>query len=229
MESGGSLFDIVLLAVVAAFLVLRLRGVLGRRTGHEKPPANVITGGTSADPDGSDDDNVVRIPDRERSPEPGGEAQGAAPDGPPALSRLLREDPGFTQQDFLNGARMAFEMVVDAFARGDKDTLRPLLSREVFGNFTGAIDARDRTGEVEETTLVGIKSATITDSTMEGRMAYLTVTFVSEEVRVVRDRDGAVVSGDPNRVIEVTDVWTFGRNIRAADPNWQLVATESPE
>ena len=227
MESGGSLFDIVLLAVVAAFLVLRLRGVLGRRTGHEKPPANVITGATSADSDGPDDDTVVRIPDRERSP--GQEGQGAAPDGPPALSRLLREDPGFTQQDFLNGARMAFEMVVDAFARGDKDTLRPLLSREVFGNFTGAIDARDRTGEVEETTLVGIKSATITDSTMEGRMAYLTVTFVSEEVRVVRDRDGAVVSGDPNRVIEVTDVWTFGRNIRAADPNWQLVATESPE
>lgn len=223
-------FDIFLFALIAVFLVLRLRGVLGRRTGNEKQGPTDIFGRQSHENDGQNDtapqtDNVYRLPDS------GNEQDGAdVPSGTFAtLQEIQRNDPNFTQQDFLNGARMAFEMIVEYFAKGDKDGLNPLLSAEVYKNFAAAIDARAEKGEHEETTLVGIKSASIHDASLEGRTAYVTVKFVSEEVSVIRNADGDVVDGDPNQVVEAEDLWTFARNIESRDPNWQLVATETPE
>ena len=233
MGEGFQFFDILILAAVALFGVLRLRSVLGKRTGFQEPKEPPVFGGPhppdegqhsrDSGPDGSD--NVVHLPDRGRR-EP---TEGSAATGPAALSQLQQQDPYFNQQDFLNGARMAFEMIVEAYSRGDQDTLRPLLSRDVFRNFAQAIESRDQTGEIDETTLVGIRNAEIVDASIEGRTAYVTVKFSSEEVSVVRNAAGDVLSGDPSKVIEVVDLWTFARNLEAADPNWQLVATESPE
>ena len=226
-------FDIFLFALIAVFLVLRLRGVLGRRTGNEKQGPSDIFGRQTHDQDAngaqnepaSKTDNVYRLPDSAN-----GQDAANVPSGTFAtLQKIQKSDPNFTQQDFLNGARMAFEMIVEYFAKGDKDGLNPLLSAEVYKNFAAAIDARAEKGEHEETTLVGIKSATIHDASLEGRTAYVTVKFVSEEVSVIRSADGEVVSGDPNKVIEAEDLWTFARNIESRDPNWQLVATETPE
>ncbi|MBX2832351.1 MAG: Tim44/TimA family putative adaptor protein [Rhodospirillales bacterium] len=226
-------FDIFLFALIAVFLVLRLRGVLGRRTGNEKQGPSDIFGRQSHENDsdkGQNDtaaqtDNVYRLPESDNDLD----AENVPSDTFATLQQIQKYDPNFTQQDFLNGGRMAFEMIVEYFAKGDKDGLNPLLSPEVYKNFAAAIDARAEKGEHEETTLVGIKSASIHDASLEGRTAYVTVKFVSEEVSVIRNSEGDVVSGDPNKVIEAEDLWTFARNIESRDPNWQLVATETPE
>jgi len=226
-------FDIFLFALIAVFLVLRLRGVLGRRTGNEKQGPSDIFGRQSHENDadkGQHDtaaqtDNVYRLPESDNDQD----AANVPSDTFATLQQIQKFDPSFTQQDFLNGGRMAFEMIVEYFAKGDKDGLNPLLSPEVYKNFAAAIDARAEKGEHEETTLVGIKSASIHDASLEGRTAYVTVKFVSEEVSVIRNSEGDVVSGDPNKVIEAEDLWTFARNIESRDPNWQLVATETPE
>ncbi len=234
---GLQYFDIILFALIAVFLVLRLRSTLGRRNGEEKQGPTDVFGRRSHEDDSKGakngapqpTDNVYRLPDADKA---AGKADGTvAADSSTfgVLQQIQKADPDFTQQDFLNGARMAFEMIVEYFAKGDKDGLSPLLSAEVYKNFAAAIDARAEKGEREETTLVGIKSATIHDATLEGRTAYITIKFVSEEVSVIRNNDGDVVSGDPNQVIEAEDLWTFARNIESRDPNWQLVATETPE
>lgn len=225
-------FDIILFALIAVFLILRLRSVLGRKTGNEKQgPTDIYGRRTRDDANGvsprensgtQSSDNVYRLPDAQK---------GNAADNPvssPALTQIQLADSSFSQQDFLNGARMAFEMIVESFAKGDKDTLNSLLSPEVYKNFSSAIDARANSDEHEETTLVGIKSAVIDDANIEGRTAYITVKFVSEEVSIVRNKAGDVVSGDPNQVIEAEDLWTFARNLESSDPNWLLVATETP-
>jgi|TARA_R110001583_G_scaffold96819_3_gene241369 predicted lipid-binding transport protein (Tim44 family) len=226
-------FDIILFALIAVFLILRLRSVLGRKTGNEKQgPTDVFGRRTHDDTSGpgqkeaaasSGDDNVYRLPDSGRSNET------ANPVSKPALTQIQLADKSFSQQDFLNGARMAFEMIVESFAKGDKDTLKSLLSTEVYKNFATAIDDRASRDEHEETTLVGIKTAEIHDATVEGRTAYITIKFVSEEVSIVRNKAGDVISGDPNNVIEAEDLWTFARNLESSDPNWQLVATEIPD
>ncbi|PKR54690.1 hypothetical protein COO20_08035 [Thalassospira marina] len=226
-------FDIILFALIAIFLVLRLRSVLGRKTGNEKQgPTDVYGRRTQNDANGTSprdstaqhgSDNVYRLPDSNRK----STAENTV--SSPALTQIQLADGSFSQQEFLNGARMAFEMIVESFAKGDKDTLSSLLSPEVYKNFSSAIDDRATSDEHEETTLVGIKSAVIHDASVEGRTAYITVKFISEEVSIMRNKAGDVISGDPNNVIEAEDLWTFARNLESSDPNWQLVATETPD
>jgi predicted lipid-binding transport protein (Tim44 family) len=146
-----------------------------------------------------------------------------------ALARIHAADPEFDPRAFVEGARGAFEMIVTAFAQGDAAALRPLLSDEVFDNFKSAIDARKRAGQTLETTLVGINSIDIIEADLQGRLAIVTVKFVSEQVNVTRDGEGKAVEGDPALVTSVTDIWSFARNTRARDPNWTLVATRSPQ
>jgi predicted lipid-binding transport protein (Tim44 family) len=118
-------------------------------------------------------------------------------------------------------------MILDAYAKGDSQTLKPLLNPEVFANFSQAIRDREQAGETLEDTLVGIKSAEIVEAYLDGRTVNVTVKFVSEQINVTRDESGDVVDGNPNAVIEVTDFWTFARDAKSRDPNWTLVATNS--
>ncbi len=224
--------DIILLAMVAAFLVFRLRSVLGKRTGHERPPHDPYARRDDAPgrPDAAeanDDDTVVSLPDRSSSPEP----QSDIPDGTPAtdgLKSIQAADSNFSVNEFIEGVRMAFEMIVTSFASGERDTLRPLLSDEVYENFAGAIVERAGRSETMEMTLVGIREAEVLEATMDGRVAFVTTKIVSEQIEVVRDAAGEPVSGDPTKVTTVTDIWTFARNTRSRNPNWTLVATEAP-
>lgn len=225
MGEGFQFIDIILLAMVAGFVVLRLGSVLGRRTGHEqrRPPMAKPTRDR-------DDETVVPLPERGRQDEPSTDAPevDVAPSAMAGLSRIKMVDRSFDAAEFLAGARAAYEMIVTAFAAGEKETLKPLLSDEVFRNFSQAIDQRKRDGHTLETTLVGIKKAEIIDADLKGRHAEVTVRFVSELINATRDASGALVGGNPNAVDEVVDIWTFARDTRSGDPNWLLVGTTTP-
>jgi predicted lipid-binding transport protein (Tim44 family) len=226
MGGGFQFLDIILFAVVAVFLVLRLRSVLGRRTGTEQrrdpfagAPANdqpVRREAPAAVPDLSAKPVIAPAPDAPATPIAAG------------LARIRQADPNFDDAHFLAGCRAAFEMIVNAFANGDAATLRPLLSDEVFANFNGAIEERRKAGHAHTTTLVGIRAIDLLEADMQGRNAVLTVKIVSDQINVTHDAEGRVVEGDPTAVVAVTDIWTFSRNTRSRDPNWTLVATRSP-
>jgi predicted lipid-binding transport protein (Tim44 family) len=213
--------DVILFAMVAGFLVLRLRSVLGRRTGNERRrdpfPQRAPTR----------PDTVVTLPEPGKSlAAPVIEAEPANPvaDG---LMHIRRADPGFDPASFSEGARIAFEMVVTAFAKGDKAALRSLLSDEVFVPFAGAIDERLAAKETLETRIVHLRSADIVEAGLDGQTARVTVKFVSEQINLTRAVDGSIVDGDPDQPAEKTDYWTFARDTRSSDPNWVLVATSS--
>lgn len=231
--------DIILFALVAAFLILRLRNVLGRRDGHQqpqshdpfKPPEGRERRKPATSPD-HPDDKVIPLPDRgERPAEPrevDASLEGATP-LQAGLAQVKIADPHFNEDDFLSGARMAFEMILGAFAAGDTGTLKPLLSPEVFSNFAQSIREREQAGETMELNVVGIHSAEIVEAYMAGRTAHLTVKFVSEQISIVRNQKGEIVEGDPQHGSEAIDFWTFARDTRSPDPNWTLVATGAPE
>jgi predicted lipid-binding transport protein (Tim44 family) len=220
MEDFPHYFDIVLFAMVAVFLVLRLRSVLGRRTGNERQR-----------------ELMRRIPPRGNNVVAFGNRGPAAPasrvDAPPGggteggLAQIRAADPGFDPGQFVAGARIAFETIVGAFAGGDKAALRPLLSDDVFRPFAGAIDERNAAAEQLETRIVQLKAAEIEEAELAGSAARVTVKFVSDQIHVLRAHDGSVVDGDPDHPIEKTDFWTFVRDTRSSDPNWALVATAS--
>jgi len=143
------------------------------------------------------------------------------------LEAIAADDPAFDAKEFLTGGRAAYEMVVTAFAEGDRKTLRTLLAREVLEGFEAAIKDRETRGETVETRFVAIDKAEITGAELRGRTAQVTVRFVSQLISVTRDRAGAVVDGSADKVVDVTDVWTFSRDLSSRDPNWKLVATEA--
>lgn len=222
MGDGGFQFlDILLLGAIAGFIILRLRAVLGQRTGHQqqrrRPPGE-------AEPPvaESERDNVVALPRRDDQPLPAE----ADPDG--KIARIRAIDASFDGAEFLEGAKAAYEMIVTAFAAGDKDTLRPLLSREVFADFAAAIDDRAKRGETVETTFVGFRGAAITETQANNRIAEVTIKFESELITMTRDAQGHVIGGHANTVEQVTDIWTFARDTRSRDPNWTLIATTAP-
>jgi predicted lipid-binding transport protein (Tim44 family) len=223
MESGGFL-DIIFFAMVAAFLILRLRSVLGRKTGHEPKPRDTLTRGRREE---EVPGRVIELPDRNPK-SPAIEAVATDDKVGAGLTQIQLADSGFDPETFLGGARSAFEMIVHAFATGDTGTLRSLLSDEVLASFQAAIKTRLEKGETLETTVVSIKSAEILEASLQGRVANLTLKFVTEQINVTRDTAGNAVEGDPNRVSEVTDLWTFARDMRSRDPNWKLVETRSP-
>ena len=234
MDDGIQFLDIILFAAIAAFFVLRLRGVLGKRTGHEKRPK--YDPFAKPDQDEGEEDKVIPLPDRSRAAktdqadEEAAEAAEAAAETPLSvgLMQIGRVDKAFDEEQFLSGAGTAFEWIINAFAQGDTKALRPLLSNDVYGDFAGAIEEREGAGQTLETTMVGITEAAIIEAELQGRTAFITIKFVSEQVNVVRDSDGEVVEGDPSHVTKITDIWTFARNTRSRDPDWTLVATRSP-
>lgn len=227
MGDGGFQFlDILLLGAIAGFIALRLRAVLGQRTGHEQQRRQQNGSGESPADTGEAADNVIPLPRRD---EDAPEAAALPPAQQyPELAKILAADPHFDAADFMEGAKAAYEMIVTAFAASDKQALKSMLSREVFADFEQVIDDRARKGELQETTFVGLKNASFADSQVNGRIGEVTVKFESELISVTRDRNGVVVAGDPSRVDSVTDIWTFARDLRSRDPNWTLVATASP-
>jgi predicted lipid-binding transport protein (Tim44 family) len=240
-------FDIwtIIFLTLAVVIFVKLRSVLGQRTGRERPPYDPYSARDSVRPDAvrpSTNDNVVTLPGRiaepaQKSAEPAVPVvlaadrwSGVAETGSPiaaGLDAIVREDKTFDAKHFVAGARAAYEMIVTAYAEGDRRTLKNLLSKDVYDGFEGAIKEREGKGETTESRFVSIDKSDITGAEMRGKTAQVTIRFVSQLVSVTRDRGGAVVEGNPEKVTDVTDVWTFARDVSARDPNWKLVATEA--
>jgi len=234
MRDVFDIYTIIFLAL-AVFIFLRLRSVLGQRTGRERPPYDPFT---ARDARPATNEKVVALPGRtpetvSRPVEPVDSAErwkGVAESGSPVASGLdaiVAADRTFDAQQFLGGARGAYEMIVGAFASGDRRTLKNLLSREVYDGFEAAIRDREAKGESIENRFVSLDGADIKAAELRGNTAQVTVRFVSQLITATRDRAGNVIDGNPEKVSEVTDVWTFARDVTSRDPNWKLVATEA--
>ena len=234
----SDLFDIytIIFLALAVFIFLRLRSVLGQRTGRERPPYDPYSAREAART--STNDNVVTLAaapgDAPVKPaadiDPVDRWKGIAEAGSPAavgLDAVVAQDPTFDAKHFLTGGRAAYEMIVTAYAQGDRRNLKNLLSKEVYDGFEAAIKDRETRGEKAETRFVSIDKADIIGADVKGKTAQVTVRFVSQLVSVTRDKDGNVIDGSPDKVTDVTDVWTFARDLSSRDPNWKLVATEA--
>ncbi|MTI44344.1 putative lipid-binding transport protein (Tim44 family) [Roseibium hamelinense] len=244
MNEIFDVYNIIFLAL-AVFIIFRLRSVLGKRTGNERPPFDPYSKSDRPDSQNGEqpgDDNVIPLPGQSSSqnmsdvpvrPENDDVViEKVAPAGSAlndSLKQILSADRSFEPQEFLQGAKAAYEMIVTAFAEGDRKTLKMLLSKEVYDGFVSAIADREKRDEVIESTFVGIDKAEIVEAAMKGTTAQVTVKVQSQLISATRDKSGEVIEGDPNKVTEVVDVWTFARDTSTRDPNWKLVATESAE
>ncbi len=233
------MFDIytIIFLALAVFIFLRLRSVLGQRTGRERPPNPYSARDAMR---GATNDNVVTLPGRGgetaqkpvETSDPAEPWKGIAETGSAlaaGLDSIAREDKTFDVKHFIAGARAAYEMIVLAFAEGDRRSLKNLLSREVYEGFEGAIRERENKGETVETRFVAIDKSDIAGVELRGRTAQITVRFVSQLISVTRDKAGNVIEGNPDKVTDVTDVWTFARDLSSRDPNWKLLATEAAQ
>lgn len=230
-------FGTIFFLIAAVVIFFQLRNVLGRRTGSERPPFDPYSASRTREQDaGQKAENVVSLP-RKRAPgEPAVDAYAeidafAKPDTDlnKGLRTIKDNDPSFDPKGFVDGAKMAYEMIVMAYADGDRKTLKNLLSREVFDGFVAAIGEREAKAEKIQSSFVGIDKADIVAAEMKGGEAHITLRIVSELISATRDKAGAVIDGDPETVAEVKDVWTFARDTRSRDPNWKLVATEEED
>jgi len=220
----------VIFALVALFVAWKLRSVLGMRQDSERPgelaaPLRRAPGPASA-PVGQPD----TAPSAPVSQAPADRWKGVAEPDPAVwsgLEAITAADRSFSPQSFLSGARGAYDMVVHAFAAGDSDALKSLMSPEAFANFESAIHARADAGHTLSTTVVSIDNATIAGAALVGQTARIIVRFVAKLSSVTRDAQGEVIEGSANSVVDHIDLWTFARDIRSRDPNWQLTATES--
>ncbi|MDN3566084.1 Tim44/TimA family putative adaptor protein [Paeniroseomonas aquatica] len=221
--TGGFPVDLILFAMVAAFLVLRLRSVLGKRTGFERPAA--------PEPRADGFDPRAKAPEAvPTAAQAAGRDHRVVPDprSPPgqALGRIAAVDRSFDPARFLDGAEGAFRMIVTAFAAGDRQTLRGLLSDDTYAGFEQAITAREAAGETQRTEVRAVHEMAIDAADLRGTTADVTVRFVTDQINLTTGRDGEVVTGS-DAVTELTDVWTFQRDLNASDPTWKLVATHS--
>ena len=230
------IYTIIFLAL-AVFIFLRLRNVLGQRTGNERPPfdraaRNVLHG--------TQDNNVVPIPGAvidQAPPSPTADVlpptdrwKGLAEPGTPlaqGLDAIAAQDSSFDPRHFLSGAKSAYEMIVLAFANGDRRALKDLLSADVYESFENVIRDRETHEQKTETRFVSIDKAELVGAEARDRAAQLTVRFVSQMITATRDKAGTIVDGSADTVADITDVWTFARDITSRDPNWKLVGTGS--
>jgi predicted lipid-binding transport protein (Tim44 family) len=216
--ANSQLIEILLLAMVAGVILFRLYTVLGRRTGHESPQ----------------EPYRVRAPADQTADKPAALPAPRAAELPAdplarGLMQIKLADRGFDQEHFLTGARHAYEMILMAFSTNDRVTLKPLLSDEVYAAFDAAIRGREERKEKVTFTFVGFKDSKIVEANLKGKMADIAIAFTSQFISATMDANEAVIEGDPKSVREVTDIWTFERNVRAGDPNWTLVQTSGAE
>jgi len=243
----GNNYDIILIGLVAVFLILRLRSVLGKRTGNERPPARdpftppapptatPRVGDRDDAPASQGNDNVVPLPTASApaprpslaTSGPGGIRATVMPTSTAGVAAIRGADPSFEPIGFTGGARAAFTAIVEAFAKGDTSSLRPLLDGPTFSSFEAAIRGRLERKEKAETTLIGFEASDVSGAELQGTNAVVTVRFVSEQINVLRNADGQIIDGNPNEVQKVIDLWTFRRDTKSSDPNWLLIKTES--
>ncbi|PTX46156.1 putative lipid-binding transport protein (Tim44 family) [Gemmobacter caeni] len=219
---NNALIQLLVLAGIAVFLILKLRSVLGTREGFEKPP---LPPEEAARPDPVQQrkfDVIEGGPDRDITDH--------VPEGSPAavaLAAMKQAEPSFSVNTFLQGARGAYEMILMAFERGDLSQVKAFLSPDVYDSFASAVRVREEQGLTVEASFVGLREMGLNDATFDQttREGEVTVRFVGELTSVVRNKAGEVIEGSPTEVKRQRDVWTFARRMGAADPNWQLVAT----
>ncbi|RCS22341.1 calcium-binding protein [Phyllobacterium salinisoli] len=227
-------FGTIFFFVAAVVIFLQLRNVLGRRTGSERPPFDPYAARSKDAPKpAANGDNVVALPRRPDAAEKDfGSIDAVSPAGTPlneGLRAIRAADPAFDPAGFVDGAKMAYEMIVMSFADGDRKALKTLLSKDVYDGFVSAITEREARGEKVNSSFVGIDKADIVGAEMKGSEAHVTVRIVSQLISATLDKDGKVIDGDPDTVAEIKDVWTFARDTRSRDPNWRLVATEAED
>lgn len=238
MEEFFDLPTIIVIGI-AIFVLVRLRGVLGTRTGNERAPLSRVKTDAPAN-----DETVVPLRPRGAAtpaadPVPNadaerqqrrlateieqyshGDAQIAA-----GLKAINEADPSFSPKSFLEGAKSAYEMIVTAFAQGDRKALKNLLEKDVYDGFERAIADREASGHKVDFTFVGLPKVEITDAEIDKRMAQVTIRFNAEVVSATRDKAGVLLEGNADQVQQITDEWEFARNPKSRDPNWKLVAT----
>jgi len=232
----------IIFALLAAFVVWKLRSVLGTRNGAEKPPSNPFArrapgglGPRAGDPARDSVNRVIPLPGAAEPPvaaapdkadrwkpyaEPGSTAWAG-------LDSIAAADPSFDIKAFIEGAKSAYEMIITAFAEGNRDVLRHLLIPAVFESFAAALADREKRGEKITTTFVSIDKVMIEAAALRGKTADLKLHFTSQMITATRDQSGKVVDGNPDRVVQVDDIWTFIRDTDSRDPNWKLAATET--
>ncbi len=225
----------IIFALLAVFVLWKLRSVLGTRNGNEKqPPAKAFFRRTL----GNNDNKVVPLPGVAEGPRPTlatvaptsdrwkdyAEAGSKATAG---LDAIAAADRSFAIESFISGAKMAYEMIVTAFAAGDRQTLQNLLEHDVYESFGAAIAGRESRSETMETTVVSIDKVGVEEASLRNKTAQITLRFASKLMSVTHGASGTVIDGSPERVLDMVDVWTFTRDIESRDPNWKLVATQT--
>lgn len=222
-------FDILVLAVIAVVAVLMLRSVLGKKTGNEEGRAQSRRLRAPQATRGKRPVHPAAEPLEVASGKVSSIDEFAEPGSPlaQALTEIQLDDTSFDPGTFMSGARAAYEMIISAFASGDKKALKPLLSDEVFSSFSKVVDDRSKARETIDQTFIGVNASKISGAALTDRIAEITVKFVSELISVTKNSDGAVIQGDPNHVFKVTDIWTFSRDTKSSDPNWRVSATVS--
>ena len=219
--SGGFPIDLVLFGMIAAFLVLRLRSILGKRTGLERqaPPVQPAPVRPAAGPiiDAKAEPQAAAAP--QTVPEPTSRSG-------QALARMREQDPNFDPARFLAGAEQAFKMILGAFAAGDRVALRPLLADETYAAFEQAISAREKAGETQVSEVKSMQHLSIDDAELKGRVGSVTARIVSDQISYTKDKNGRPLTGT-DAVTEITDLWTFERDLSQPDPTWRLVAARS--
>jgi predicted lipid-binding transport protein (Tim44 family) len=236
MQNGFDPLTIIFIGL-AIFIAWRLRSVLGQKTGHEKPPEPIFKprdSDTARTVDGND--NVVPLPSsakarpqervaREQEGPRWGTLVQADSEQAKGFDAIAAIEPDFDAQDFSEGAKYAYEMIVTAFAKGDRKTLKDLLTKEVFDSFNDVIEQRERDKHTVESTFVGIDKLTFDQVSVKGKDAAITVTIHSQLISATRDAAGNVIEGNPETITTVSDTWTFARQLKSDDPNWLLAAT----
>jgi predicted lipid-binding transport protein (Tim44 family) len=235
-------FDLPTLIVIGLAIVIlfRLRSVLGTRTGNERTP---LERQREAAAKAQGDDTVVQM--RPRPVEAPSDAEserrarrladeierfsGGNKEVAEGLRAIADADPAFEPKSFLEGAKAAYEMIVTAFAQGDRKTLRNLLEKEVYEGFERAISEREAAGHVVDFTFVGLPKVEISYAELDKRNANVGIRFYAEVVSATRDGEGTLIEGNADQVNTIADEWTFARNPKSRDPNWKLVATSQLE
>jgi predicted lipid-binding transport protein (Tim44 family) len=215
MSDGFAFFDVIIFAMLAIYLVFQLRRVLGRKTGMEKPSTNEFTEGKEPT---SQHENIIPLNGKNQD-------QTVSESG---IIKLRQLDTSFDEKEFISGSKAAFSWIVSEFADGNAVKLEPLLGPKLFKNFEQAIQERAAAGEKLETKIMSIKSAQIDEVLVENNIAIVTVEFISDQIKVVRDSEENIVDGDPDTIESLTDLWTFNRDVTSPNPNWILTRTETP-